>query len=46
MQDTQQNINRQKKNKIYMEFDLQSIIIRNDFKIVIVMITKISSYIN
>jgi hypothetical protein len=29
-----------------MEFDLQQIIIRNDFEIVIVMITKISSYIN
>jgi len=46
VKDTQQNINRKNLNFFLMEFDLEKIIIRNDFEIVIVMITKISSYIN
>jgi hypothetical protein len=46
VKDTQQNINRKNLKFFLMEFDLEKIIIRNDFEIVIVMITKISSYIN
>jgi hypothetical protein len=49
VQDKQRDTNKQKKRKeknLKMKFDLQQIIIGNDFGIVTMIITKIPSYIN
>jgi len=49
VQDKQRDTNKQKKRKeknLKMKFDLQQIIIRNDFGIVTMIITKIPSCIN